>query len=223
MAKLPTISIDGNLGTDLGQWKSYSDNQYDLDVTLTKESIVKHQWKTFYNTQVEQHCLSTSVRTSVETSRIIEDKNYKLRVMIKGFQSYGITLGGWYSPAYVNPETAKFSEASTVNSATFFGADNGVLHMIPSLVWIMYRPKIELTVSTDIYKQTIEGALNSGVNWVNILGSFRFDCSAGSSLAKVGSEISTITFDSPVAQNPTVFGVTSLKRILEEVHEPAHV
>lgn len=216
MVKLPTISIDGNLGTDLAAWKQYRENEYDLDVTLNKESTVTTPWKTVYKTQVQQHCFSTSVKTDVNTSRIIQDKDYKLRVMIKGFKSYPVTFGEWYSPSYVNPETAKFSPAATVDSNTFFGARSGSLHMIPSQIWVMFRPKIELTVSTETYKQTIEGALNSSVNWVSIL-TFRFDTSAGASMAKVGKDTTTITFDSPIMQSPQIFGTTSLKEILQPV------
>lgn len=214
MVSLPTITIGGDLGADLENWKAYRDNEADLDVTLTKNSTVTTPWKTVYKTELQQHCFSTSVKTSVNTSRIIQDKDYKLRVMIKGFKSYPITFGNWYSPSYVNPETASFSPASTVGSNTFFGAQSGSLHMIPSQIWVMYRPKIELTVSTETYKQTIEGALNSKVNWVSIL-TFRFDTSAGSSLAKVGKETTTITFDSPILQGPQIFGTTSLKEILQ--------
>ncbi|MGF1731785.1 hypothetical protein [Photobacterium kasasachensis] len=214
----PTITIGGDLGKDVGNWSQQKN--YDLDVTLDKNSTVTTPWKTVYNTKVEQHCFSTSVKTSVNTSRIIQDKHYKLRVMVKGFKSYPVTFGGWYSSSYVNPETAKFSPAATVDSNTFFGARSGSLHMIPSQIWVMYQPKIELTVSTETYKQTIEGALNSSVNWVSIL-TFRFDTSAGSSLAKVGDETTTITFDSPVLQGPQIFGVTSLKEILASSIEGA--
>lgn len=218
IVKLPTITVGGDLGKDLAAWKQYQEGEYDLDVTLDKKSTITTPWKTVYKTKVEQHCFSTSVSTSVNTSRIIQDKDYKLRVMVKGFKSYPVSFGAWYSPSYVNPETAKFSPAATVDSNTFFGARSGSLHMIPSQIWVMYRPKIELTVSTETYKQTIEGALKSNINWVSIL-TFRFDTTAGASMAKVGEHTTTITFDSPIMQGPQIFGTTSLKEILMPIPE----
>ncbi len=211
--KLPTITIGGDLGSDLADWKSYQDGEYDLDVSLNKSSTVVTPWKTVQRTQIEQHCFSTSIKTTFSSTRIIEDKDYNLRVMIKGFKSYPVTFGNWYSPSYVNSETAKFSPSATVDSATFFSPDQGSLHMIPSQIWVMYRPKIELTISTETYKQTIERDLAAGVNWVDLM-TFRFDTSAGTSIAKVGEKTTTITFESPIMSSPQIFGVTSLKEIL---------
>jgi hypothetical protein len=211
--KLPTITLDGDLGADIANWDNYPATAFDLDVTLTKDSTITTPWKTVYNTETEQHCFATSVDTSISTSRITKDSHYKLRVMCKGLKSYNVNFGDWYSSTYVDPETAKFSPAATVNSETFFGAENGSLHMIPSQIWVMYQPSIELTISTETYKQTIEGTLNTSIDWVDIL-SFRFDCTAGSSMAKVGDVTTTIAFNSPVLQGPQIFGVTSLNRIL---------
>ncbi|HLA56608.1 MAG TPA: hypothetical protein VK623_10930 [Flavobacterium sp.] len=210
---LPTIALSGNLGADVTNWDAYGATDFDLDVTLTKDSTVTTPWKTVYQTNVEQHCFETSVSTSITSTRIIQDSNYKLRVMCKGLKSYNVSFGDWYSSSYVNPQTAVFSPASTVNSETFFSALNGSLHMIPSQIWVMYQPSIQLTISTDTFKETIEGTLNSNIDWVDIL-SFRFDCTAGASMAEVGETTTTITFNSPVLAGPQIFGVTSLKMIL---------
>ncbi|CAM4091330.1 hypothetical protein FLSI110296_13345 [Flavobacterium sinopsychrotolerans] len=210
---LPTITLNGDLGTDVTNWDSYPATQYDLDVTLTKDSTVTTPWKTVYTTNVEQHCFSTSVDTSISSTRLIQDSNYKLRVMCKGLKAYNVTFGNWYSPSFVDPTTAQFSPAAGVTSETFFSATNGSLHMIPSQIWVMYQPTIELTISTDTFKETVQGTLNSSIDWVDIL-SFRFDCTAGASMAEVGETTTTITFNSPVLQGPQIFGVTSLKEIL---------
>lgn len=211
--QLPEITIEGDLGQDVSNWDAAPDDAYDLDVTLTKDSIIKTPWKTVTRTDVSQHCLHTSVDTSVSTSRIIEDKHYKLRVMLKGFKSYAINFGGWYDPSYVNPKTAKFSPAATVNSETFFAADGGSLHMIPSQVWVMYQPSIELTVSTECYKETIYGAMKTDINWLDLLG-IRFKLDAGHSIVKEGEVTTTLSFKSPTLQGPQVYGVTSIKEIL---------
>jgi hypothetical protein len=208
---LPTITLNGDLGTDKSTWDSYPDEQYDLDVTLSKDSIVKTRWKTVYDVEVEQHCFETSVKTTISTSRIISDEHYSLRVKIKGFKAYDVTFGGWYHDVFVHPETAIFSKASSVNTETFFAIDGGSLHMIPAKIWVMYRPEFTLTVSTELYKQTIQGYLDTNIDWTDML-SFRFDTTAGSSLAEVGEKITTISFTSPVLSTPQIFGVTSSPR-----------
>jgi len=206
---LPTITIEGDLGADVSNWDAQGEGSYDLDVTLTKDSTIKTPWKTVTRTNVSQHCFHTSVDSSVTSSRLIEDKYYKLRVMLKGFKSYDINFGGWYDPSMVNPKTAKFSPAAVVNASTFFAADGGSLHLIPSQIWVMYQPQIELTISTEYYKETIQGALKTNINWLDIL-SMRFSASAGHSIVNEGEETTTITFKSPTVQGPQVYGVTSL-------------
>ena len=210
---LPTITLAGDLGADVSNWDAYPADQYDLDVQLTKDSVVKSPWTTVYRSNIEQHCFSTSVSSSVNTSRIISDQHYKLEVKIKGFKSYTMSFGNWYDASFVNPATAKFSPAANVNSQTFFGKDSGSLHLIPSQIWVMYQPSITLTISTEMYKQEIEGALKSSINWLDLL-TFRFDISAGTSLAKVGETTTVLTFDAPVLQSPQIFGVTSIVEVV---------
>ncbi|SMG07923.1 hypothetical protein SAMN05661096_00092 [Marivirga sericea] len=210
--QLPEITIEGDLGQDVSNWDNAPEGSYDLDVTLTKDSEVKTPWKTLTRTDVSQHCFKTSVTSKTTSSRIINDSHYKLRVMLKGFKSYNITFGGWYDSTYVSPNTAKFSPASTVNSETFFAANGGALHMIPSQVWVMYQPEIELTISSELYKETVKGDLESNIDWLDIL-SMRFSADAGHSIVKEGETVTTISFKSPTLQGPQVYGVTSLLEV----------
>lgn len=213
MVKNPRIIIEGNLVDDMSKWDRNPDTQNDFSVIINKESTVTSPWKTVYDNQVHHSCLHTKISSVVNTSRIIADEKYKLEIYFKGFKSYKITFGEWFHESYVNPKTAQFPEGSTVNSDTFFGQD-GSLHAIPSEIWVVYKPKIVLTVSSKLYKQEFEG--NSALSFDSFdLFSLQFKFDGLASLKPVSNgegddATTTITIDSPVSSTPQVFGVTSL-------------
>jgi hypothetical protein len=204
-----TITIEGNLATDKARWDGYADSYFDLDVTITGSTEIVNPWKKLYSASVTQNCFTTSTNASFDVSRIIQDESYKLEVKCKGLTSYNITLGGWYNETFVNPSIAVFPPGSLFNSDSFFGLA-GSLHLIPSQVWVMYKPCISLTVTTETYKQQFTGEAVANIDWLNIFGA-SFDFTAGASMEPVdnGDNTTTITFDSPGTSIPQVLGVMS--------------
>lgn len=210
--KKPRIEIEGDLGKDITRWTEYGDKDFDMDVVITKDSVIKSPWHKVYDTKVKHECLHTEVKTNVNVSRIIADNHYKLEVKFKGLTSYNIKLGDWFDETFVNPATDKFPEGGDTSADSYFGL-NGSLHMIPSQVWIAYRPQIQLTVTTELYKEQYSALADANINWLDLLG-FKFKFNGEASLKPVdnGDGSTTVTFDSPAAATPYVLGLTSLVR-----------
>lgn len=205
--QVPSVTIGGDLGGDLARWAAYPDDQYDFQVVLDGSYTVKSPWKTLYTTTTSQHCWKTSSTVTVDTSRIIQDVNYKLEVNVVGVESYPITRGAWYDPSYVSTGV-QLAPGATVTSDTFFGLA-GTLHLIPETLFVMYRPTFKLTISTETYKQQFEANADVSVDWIDLFG-FRFNFDGLASLQPVDNGTTTmLTFASPTNASPQIIGVTS--------------
>jgi len=205
--EVPLITIGGDLQRDILSWNNRGEGDYDFDVIITKDQEITSPWKTTYTTTVKQKCLHTEVETNVNTSRIIADKNYKLRVTAVGANSYLINRGQWYHEDLASPETP-IVEGSRWNSDSFFGL-SGNLHLIPETIFVLYKPSIQLTISTQIYKQEFEEHADVAINWVDLLG-FRFAFDGLASLQPEGDEVTTtVTFVAGSNQLAQIIGINS--------------
>ncbi|BAU29797.1 hypothetical protein DFP93_106177 [Aneurinibacillus soli] len=207
--QVPAITINGDLAKDKVRWDQYSNNEYDFDVRINKDSVIKSPWKTVYDTKVHHDCFSTSVSVNINTSRIITDAHYELRFTAVGLQAYQISRGTWYNASFVNPNVEIVQGAVGVTNDSFFGV-SGSLHLIPESILVMYKPVIQLTVSTEVYKQQFETNADADIDWVDLFG-FRFSIDGIASLKPVenGNNTTTITFSSPSNASPQIIGVTS--------------
>ncbi|GMA60385.1 hypothetical protein GCM10025859_08250 [Alicyclobacillus fastidiosus] len=207
--QVPAVTILGDLASDKSRWDGYGTDEFDFDITINKDAVIKYPWKTVYETTVKHDCFETSVETHVNTSRIIADVNYNLRFTAKGLQGYQVSRGKWYYPAYVNPNVQLVDGIVGLTNDSFFGV-NGSLHLIPETILVMYRPTIKLTVSEQTYKQQFAANADAGLDWVDFF-SFRFKFDTIASLQPVdnGDGTTTITFSSPENASPQIIGVTS--------------
>lgn len=205
---VPTTIIGGDLAGDTARWMQYAPNEYDFDVTISAEDTITSPWNTTYTTHTSfDPCYGFSSSTTIDSQRVITDKNYKLRVCAVGINAYPITRGEWFHEDLLVP-TEQIVEGSPFSNDTFFGYA-GSLHLVPHEILVMYRPTIELTVSTDIFTEQIEGVIKGGLEWVDLFG-FHFDLQAGATLTKVQDEVkTTITIAAPASQVPQVIGVLS--------------
>lgn len=207
---VPRTTIGNSLADDKARWDAYPPGQFDFDSgPMNSETVVTSPWQTVVTTSVSHDsCGGTTVSQSVDTSRIITDEHFSLRVQAVGFQGYTIKRGQWYDESFVDPKTQIVQGAGVTND-TFFGL-HGSLHMIPDQVVVMYRPTISLTVSTQCYKEEIEAnATASGGGFSHLFG-FQFQYEGISGLNPVGDEVTTtITFPSPVNSVPQILGVIS--------------
>lgn len=206
--QVPMVNIGGKLADDKTRWDVYPKDQYDFDVRINKNMAITNPWQTLVETRVTSTCWSTNVSTTVDTFRIINDVNYDMRVTAKGLQAYQITRGKWYDGSLVQP-TAQIPDGSTYTNDSFFGL-SGALHLIPDLIVVWYKPNIELTVSTDVYKQELEAKADVSIQWVEFLG-VRYQVKGISSLQPVqnANNTTTVRFNSPDSAVPQILGVKS--------------
>lgn len=206
--QVASLRIDGNLTDDKARWDSYHAGEFDFDVIINAQAEIKSPWRTVYTTEVHHDCWSTSTSVNVNTSRMIADEKYQLRVRAVGLEAYHISRGGWYDQTFVNPKQKIVQGSAGVTNDSFFGLQ-GSLHMIPETIVVLYKPTLQLTISTDMYKEQFEANADASVNWLDLF-SFRFNVDGLASLQPVeGGETTTVTFASPDNAIPQILGVSS--------------
>jgi hypothetical protein len=208
--KVASIYIDGDLNDDIVRWTQRSDNQYDFEVRIRADKEIKYQWRTITETRVTRQCFTTNIETKVDTSRIITDIHYELHYTAVGLQSYNIARGDWYDGSLVRPDIQLIEEGPF--SPDYFFGSNGILHLIPVNILVMYKPTIELTISTERYEEHLEEHAKD-IEWIEIFG---FRLHAGDNGIKPLKDDTNgtvkITFNSPDNPRPQIIGVTSLLR-----------
>lgn len=206
---VPRVSIGGNLPNDVSNWDDYPADKFDLDVTINRRSVIKYPWQKIYSSKVKHHCLSTSVQTSINVSRMIADASFQLVFQAKGAGTYTINRGQWYDETILNPKTVKLSPTSNQTIESLFGV-NGPLHLAPETLLVLYQPHMKLTTTEKLFKQEISGKLNSNIDWIDIF-SFRISTEAAASLQPVPGANNTVTVEIPLPgdQTPQIFGATS--------------
>ncbi|CAA7623617.1 hypothetical protein [Magnetospirillum sp. UT-4] len=205
--QVPLTTIGGNLTSDIVGWNNRAPGQYDFDVTINQADVEKYPWKTVYTVETHADCWGASSSVKVETSRIIADRNYKLRVMAVGANSYLIERGQWYHESFMDPNIP-IVEGSCFSADTFFGK-SGSLHLIPETIFVLYKPTIQLTISTQLFKQVQGANADMSLDWLDLMG-LRFDVKGWASLQPEGDETTTtVTFRAPVNQPAQVVGVIS--------------
>lgn len=206
---VPLTTIGGDLAGDIARWTArlFTPDQYDFDITITGTDTITTPWKTTCTTTARSDCWGTSAPVQVNTSRIISDNQYKLRICAVGMNSYKINRGQWFDDTRVSPET-KLVKGSAWTPDMFFGR-NGSLHLIPDVIFVMFRPMIKLTTSTQVFKQEIQANADAEISYVDLMG-LRFAVSGMASLQPVGDEVTiTVTFYAPDNQAAQIVGVTS--------------
>jgi len=204
---VPKLTVGGDLAADKARWLQTPKGQYEFDVSINAAETITSPWKTLYDTKVDKSCFKLSIKTEVNTSRIIMDKSYNLNFRAVGINSYDVTRGKWYSPDFVRPDIQLVDGAAVTNDYFFSGS--GVLHMIPNNILVMYRPEIELTISTDCYKETLSAYSDVNISWIEIFG-FRMNFGAAGKLQPIskGDKV-VIKIYSPENAVPQLVGVTS--------------
>lgn len=200
---LPTITINGDLGKDLDNWKKYSDNEYDLDISLAmnQEAVINPSKNK--NVSKLTTCVLSFISTddsNVHFQKQKEvDNGYILRVKIKGIRAYSITFGDWYSPSLASYNSMYLLAEPEHSSKRFFAKTDGSFHMIPSLIWVIYRPTIDLTIN-----EQLQNGLDHHIGENPISPQAK----------QVKSQHRKINTDSPIMQDPIIFGVTSIKNYI---------
>jgi len=144
----------------------------------------------------------------------LNDRNsdrFSIRMTFKGFKSYSITFGEWFSPVFGSPEIIGNSISSAIDKKVFFDKVRGSFHLIPSLIWVVYQPKMELVIKDGNYSHTLYNNLIDTIEEI-AGGIVSFDDLQKTNIK--GNEIS-ITYGNSYQNKPMLFGVTSIKNYLE--------
>lgn len=205
---VPAITVGGNLASDKLRWDLAPEGQYDFDVTINASETVTTPWHTTVETKISGNCFRTSKDVKIDTTRIIADSQYELKVTAVGLEAYNITRGGWFSPDFVRPDI-ELVEGSRLKLDDFFGKA-GCLHLLPDNILVMYKPTIKLTISNACYKQTLSQYENETFDWIELFG-FRLNFGADARFEPIPGSDNTriITISSPENAIPQVMGVIS--------------
>ena len=130
----------------MAAWTSATQGAYELNATINRESTSETPWKRSVHTSVQRKCASFSHHTEIDYSRLITDTKFNLNVK---------AVGAWYDSTWLRASNVEFPEGSRFTMADFFG-EKGSLHMVPTQMLVIYKPKVEITISTTMYEQTVK-------------------------------------------------------------------
>jgi hypothetical protein len=199
-----------DLSTILTKWTSKSEGAYELDITIDQETLETGEWQESIQSSVKQNCCSISSSVTIDWKRVIQDTKYKLQVQAIGANNFLIGRGKWYNADWLMASKVEFPQGSRFTMKDFFG-EEGTLHMVPVSVFVIYKPKVTLTISTETYTETVKSYYDASAS-VSIFG-LNFSLAGGEEkfVQDGPNDTKIITFDSfsdPTA-TPLVFGMSS--------------
>lgn len=150
--QLTTIA---EMSSAMAAWTSATQGAYELNATINRESTSETPWKRSVHTSVQRKCASFSHHTEIDYSRLITDTKFNLNVRAVGARVFPIFRGAWYDSTWLRASNVEFPEGSRFTMADFFG-EKGSLHMVPTQMLVIYKPKVEITISTTMYEQTVK-------------------------------------------------------------------
>ena len=144
--QLTTIA---EMSSAMAAWTSATQGAYELNATINRESTSKpHGNGLFIPVSISHH-------TEIDYSRLITDTKFNLNVKAVGTRVFPIFRGAWYDSTWLRASNFEFPEGSRFTMADFFG-EKGSLHMVPTQMLVIYKPKVEITISTTMYEQTVK-------------------------------------------------------------------
>jgi hypothetical protein len=100
----------------------------------------------------------------------------------------------------------EFPQGSRFTMKDFFG-EEGTLHMVPVSVFVIYKPKVTLTISTQTYTETVKSYYDASAS-VSIFG-LNFSLAGGEEkfVQDGPNDTKIITFDSFSDPTATPLGI----------------
>ncbi len=205
-----TMSLDGNLESDLESWRRGEGNI--LDITITKDTKVDHQWHLVAGGDVEVLGFNISGQGEVLDRKLVDEK-YKLQIRYEAIRAYHMSRGrNWWNGGLINvynSDATNFIPPYTRSS--FFNPQDGLLNMIPATVIVGYRYRLNLTISKTNYEEfrlDIEG--KGGIS----IGPFKLNANVKYTQTDIdeSKEEVTISYES-ISQDPVNFGVFSVMNL----------
>lgn len=205
------VTTMDDLTSTLADWASRGTQAApELDITLSKEDVVAGSWNTVVNSTVSRGCCSISTHTDIDYSRVVLDTNFKIHVEAVGAKIFNIQRGDWFRPEFLKGENVTLPASSNFTMSTFFG-EKGTLHMVPVQAFVIYKPQVTITVSTQTYTETIKKWYDSSAS-ISFFG-MHFSLDGGEDkFVTNGSDNTTViklSSFSDVQASPLLFGMTS--------------
>ncbi|MFQ5455132.1 MAG: hypothetical protein ACE5EA_02875 [Nitrospirota bacterium] len=209
-SQLELLTTIDELSSFKTEWDNRPEGHYDLDITISKETVETGDWNRVVHKKITKKCASISTRTDIDFTRVIQDTKFKIQVQAVGANTFGINRGDWYQSSWLKATNVKFSEGSRFTMANFFGT-KGSLHMVPVRAFVIYKPKVTITINTQTYTEHVKDWHDASAKFT-IFGA-EFSLAGGENkFVKDGPEnTKVITLDSysEVGAKPLLFGMSS--------------
>ncbi len=206
----PFTSIQDITGA-MAAWTSMAAGNYELDTTINAETISATPWNQVVTTTVSRSCGKISTNTEIDYNRIVTDTKFNLRVCAIGARVFTVSRGNWFDASWLTSSNFSLPEGCRFKVADFFGPQ-GTLKMIPVSMLVIYKPRVEITISTQTFDETVSNYFSASAS----LSLFGLNFSLGASLNNIairddGTQTVKIVLDSYSAPNtvPQLFGVSS--------------
>lgn len=208
--KVPQYTISGSLQEMIRSGDNRRKDDYCYKIEMNSEDVVEGRWKSEYGLNAFGGFLGLFAKGTTEMTQLLYDEKYKLTVQLKEAGTYNIQRGEWYQDHFVN-SGKELDGGAMFKKEDFFG-EKGSLQLIPASFFVVYRPKIQLTISRDVYKRKLHSSF-VGNTILTIFGmAMGF---AGSYRQELeGSEELVIDFENQEFTKPQIIGVTSMKKYM---------
>lgn len=212
---LPLTTVNPPLAELKTRWDGRAAGEYELDITINKEVTIDHPWQRIITRTSHGNCVHSSSSSTEHLQRIVNDEKYELKVQAVGAQVLDIERGDWFNADWLSQAGSVGlvgGIGSNFTMDSFFG-EKGLLNLVPTQLFVIYKPRVVLTITTATYEETIKQWEHQGS--YGILGiPFQVDSSGGGSgmnVEQLDSGTTVIKMDSFNATNvqPLVLGVVS--------------
>lgn len=185
--------------------------QEGFKVEIKREDHVEDKVKATYDFQTHANLWGIKADGLYDSRQLVKDENYHLTVTAAAVKSFQIERTGWFADEFVSKDKP-FVDGCSLNHDDFFDKENGSLHLIPTSVLVIYKPKIVMNISSMVYEKDLKAKMHGGMGLFNLFG-LTFNMDAGASMRVVNENaVTSITFDSPSNVEPQLLGILSAKK-----------
>lgn len=210
ISEVPHYSFGGDLQELIETGDNLKANDYKYKITIKSDEVIEGKWSALYSTKASASFFMARAENTTELTQLINDEKYTLEVNLKNAGTFMVNRDQWYDDTFVKPNK-ELDEAAIFTKEDFFGV-GGSLQLIPASFFIVYRPRIRLTIDRTVYEQKIKTKIG-GSALFTIFG-LSMNASFDQSKTVAGTEKIVIDFENNDTSAPQVIGVTSMKKYL---------
>lgn len=213
--QVPLTTIEDISGA-MTAWTAAAPGNYELQVSLHRNnrliaSNAMIPWHLLAAPNVPTTWGSLATGQVMNTSLLVADPQFSIQVMAIGARVFNVSRGPWYDSGWLTASNCTLAKGSSFILTDFFGL-RGTLKLIPLSMLVIYKPRVEITVSSATYEQEMSHYFIPG----GTITLFGMDFNMGPNVNDLitrdaSSQIVKIVLDSYDAPNtvPLLFGVSS--------------